>query len=83
MKQTRLDELMLKCSKNELTINELGEICGALLQSFSRHSNDIKQKIFDIDKRIQALESKLEDAYRFQPAFGIISDMDEDQPDQD
>lgn len=78
MKQSRLDELMLKSEKNELTISDLGEICGSLLLSVSRHSSEIKNRLSDMEKKLQNLENKIQDVYRFQPAFGVISDMDED-----
>ena len=49
MKQSRLDELM---NKEQLSTTELGEICGSILQSLSRHSNDIKNKLKDLEKYI-------------------------------
>ena len=50
MKQSRLDELMLKAKENKIEISELAEICGALLESTSRHSKDIKAKISEIGR---------------------------------
>lgn len=79
MKQSRLDELM---TKENLSTAELGEICGSILQSLSRHSNDIKNKLKELEKRIDKIENKMTDVYKFQPAFGIITDMEEDEPDQ-
>ena len=79
MKSSRLDELM---SKENLTISELAEICGSTLQSLSRHSNEIKSKLKDVENKIDALEKKIDDIYRFQPVFGVISEMEDEEPDQ-
>ena len=80
MKQSRLDELM---NKEQLSTTELGEICGSILQSLSRHSNDIKNKLKDLEKRIEKIEEKTDGVYNFQPAFGVISDLEEEEPDQE
>jgi len=37
MTQNRLDELMEKVASKEIDINDLAEICGAILQSNSKH----------------------------------------------
>lgn len=81
MKQSRLDELMKKAENENLTISELGEICGSILSSLSRHSNDIKSKLKDLEAKIDLYENKLNDIYKYQPVFNVITDM-EDEPDQ-
>ena len=49
MTQKRLDDLMQMSNDKTLTISDLGEICGALLESSSRHSKDLKIKINHFD----------------------------------
>lgn len=78
MKQSRLDELMVKASSNEINMSELAEICGETLKSTSRHSNDIKNKLSDIEKKLAQIFSELNDIKNNQPSFGIIDDMEDD-----
>lgn len=82
MTQIRLDELMEKAANKEIDINELAEICGALLQSTSRHSKEIKSKLAAIEKRFDDLEKNMDSIKDLSsPAFGVISEMDD--PDQE
>lgn len=82
MTQIRLDELMEKAANKEIDINELAEICGALLQSTSRHSKEIKNKLAAIEKRFDDLEKNMDSIKDLSsPAFGVISEMDD--PDQE
>lgn len=82
MTQNRLDELMDKAASKEIDMNELAEICGALLQSTSRHSKEIKNKLAMIEKRLEDIEKNMDSIKDLSsPAFGIISDMED--PDQE
>jgi len=82
MTQNRLDELMEKVARKEIDLNDLAEICGAVLQSTSRHSKDIKNKLSTLDKRLDDIEKNMDSIKDLSsPAFGIISDME--NPDQD
>ena len=82
MTQIRLDELMEKAANKEIDINELAEICGALLQSTSRHYKEIKNKLAAIEKRFDDLEKNMDSIKDLSsPAFGVISEMDD--PDQE
>ena len=79
MKQIRLDELMNKAADEKITLSEVAEIVGACLQSFSRHSNDIKAKLTLLEEQTYVLEEKLEMILNNQsPAFGVIVDDDDE-----
>lgn len=78
MKQSRLDQLLEKANNNEISIAELTEICAATLQSVSRHSNDIKNKLDSLEKKIAQLETELNKISEFEPVFGVIDEMDDD-----
>ena len=58
MTQTKLDDLMQKSIDKTLTISDLGEICGALLESSSRHSKDLKIKINHLEQNILELKKE-------------------------
>ena len=78
MKQIRLDELMNKAADEKITLSEVAEIVGACLQSFSRHSNDIKAKLTLLEEQTYVLEEKLDMILNNQsPAFGVIVDDDD------
>lgn len=81
MKQTRLDEILAK--KDEVSISELAEICGATLLSISRHCTEIKNKMAAIEKKLNDMELKIKELdCNFNPAFGVIvEDFDEDEED--
>lgn len=79
MKQIRLDELMNKAADEKITLSEVAEIVGACLQSFSRHSNDIKAKLTLLEEQTYVLEEKLDMILNNQsPAFGVIVDDDDE-----
>lgn len=81
MKQSRLDEILAK--KDDVTISELAEICGATLLSISRHCTEIKNKMIAMEKKLNDMESKIKELDRnFNPAFGVIvEDIDEEEED--
>ena len=81
MKQTRLDEILAK--KDEVTISELAEICGATLLSISRHCTEIKNKMSAMEKKLNDMELKIKELdCNFNPAFGVIvEDIDEEEED--
>jgi phage shock protein A len=82
MTQNRLDELMEKVARKEIDLNDLAEICGAVLQSTSRHSKDIKNRLSTLEKRFDEIEKNMDSIKDLSsPAFGIISDMED--PDQE
>lgn len=82
MTQNRLDELMEKVASKEIDINDLAEICGAILQSNSKHSKDIKNRLSTVEKRLEDIEKNMDSIKDLSsPVFGIISDMED--PDQD
>ena len=82
MTQNRLDELMEKVARKEIDLNDLAEICGAVLQSTSRHSKDIKNRLSTLEKRLDDIEKNMDSIKDLSsPAFGIISDMED--PDQE
>ena len=61
MTQNRLDELMEKVASKEIDINDLAEICGAILQSNSKHSKDIKNRLSAVEKRLEDIEKNFTD----------------------
>ena len=79
MKQTRLDEILVK--GDSITTSELAEICGATLLSVSRHCTELKQKVSSLEKKVSDLESKIKELdCNLNPAFGvIIEDIEEDE----
>ena len=84
MKQNRLDELMQKASEDKISLSEVAEIVGACLQSFSRHSNEIKTKIGLLEEQMFVLEEKLDMILDNQsPAFGVIVDDDDEILDEE
>ena len=66
-------------SEDKITLSEVAEIVGACLQSFSRHSNEIKAKLTLLEEQTYVLEEKLDMILDNQsPAFGVIVDDDEE-----
>ncbi len=79
MTQTQLDKLMELAEKGEISISDIGKICGALLESNSRHFKDIKSQMKSFDEQMSRLEEKLDMIIENQnPAFGIIVEDDEE-----
>jgi hypothetical protein len=78
MTQTKLDDLMQKSVDKTLTISDLGEICGALLESFSRHSKDLKIKINHLEQNILELKKEIQDLKdKSGLGFGVILEDEE------
>ena len=70
---------MQKASEDKISLSEVAEIVGACLQSFSRHSNEIKTKIGLLEEQMFVLEEKLDMILDNQsPAFGVIVDDDDE-----
>ena len=63
MTQTRLNDLLDKAKNNEITLGEVAEICGATLQSNSKHAKDIKDLLTKINNRLDTLEQKINYLY--------------------
>ena len=79
MTQKRLDDLMQMSNDKTLTISDLGEICGALLESSSRHSKDLKNKINHLEQTILELKKEIQDLKdKSGLGFGVILDDEED-----
>lgn len=78
MKQTRLDELM---TKDNVTNEELMEVIGAMFLSMSKHSNDVKSKINELNSRIDYIEENILKSLQNVPVFNVISEMEEEEPD--
>ena len=79
MTQARLSELMSKAQESKIEINELAEICGAILESVSRHSKEIKSRLKNLEDQVNTISTKLEEIAENQsPAFGVILEDEED-----
>lgn len=79
MTQTRLDQLMEKATNKTIELSEVAEICGAFLESNSRHSKEIKSKMKVIEEKLAYIEEKLDEILSNQsPAFGVIIEDDEE-----
>lgn len=78
MKQSRLDELM---AKDEINNKELMEVIGSMFLSMSKHNNELKTKINDLNNRIDYIEESILKSLQNVPVFNVISDMEEDEPD--
>ena len=59
MTQSRLNDLLEKASKDIITISEVAEICGAALQSNSKHAKDIKDILTKLNSRLDTIEQKI------------------------
>ena len=79
MTQKRLDESMQKSEQQSLSISDIGEICGALLESSSRHSRDLKTKINSLEQTIIELKNEIQDLKdKSGLGFGVILEDEED-----
>ena len=80
MTQTRLNDLLEKASKDIITISEVAEICGATLQSNSKHAKDIKDILTKLNNRLDTIEQKINYLYENNsPVFAaVLEDEKED-----
>jgi hypothetical protein len=79
MTQAQLDKIMELAENGEISITEIGKICGALLESNSRHFKEIKSKMKSLEEQLSSVEEKLDMIIENQsPAFGIIDEDDEE-----
>ena len=79
MTQKRLDDLMQKSEQQSLSISDIGEICGALLESSSRHSRDLKNKINSLEQTVIELKKEIQDLKdKNGLGFGVILEDEED-----
>ena len=79
MTQKRLDDLLQKTTDQSLSISDLGEICGALLESSSRHSKDLKNKMNHLEQTILDLKKEIQDLKdKSGLGFGVILEDEED-----
>jgi len=79
MTQKRLDDLLSKCGDQSLTISDIGEICGSLLESSSRHFKDLKSKINHLEQNIIELKKEIQDLKEKSGlGFGVILEDEED-----
>lgn len=79
MTQAQLDKLMEMANNNEITMSEIAKICGAMLESSSKHFKEIKNKMKVLEDKMESLEEMLDSIVENQnPAFGIIVESDEE-----
>lgn len=80
MTQSRLNDLLDKAKNNEITLSEVAEICGATLQSNSKHAKEIKDLLNKINTRIDNIEQKINFLYENNsPVFAaVLEDEKED-----
>jgi cell division protein FtsB len=79
MTQKRLDDLMQKSEQQSLSISDIGEICGALLESSSRHSRDLKNKLNSLEQTVIELKKEIQDLKdKSGLGFGVILEDEED-----
>jgi hypothetical protein len=80
MTQTRLNDLLEKAKQDVISISEVAEICGATLQSNSKHAKDIKDLLHKLNNRLDILEQKINFLYENNsPVFAaVLEDEKED-----
>ena len=80
MTQSRLNDLLDKSKQDIITISEVAEICGATLQSNSKHAKDIKDLLNKINMKLDNLEQKINYLYENNsPVFAaVLEDEKED-----
>jgi len=80
MTQSRLDLLIEKANNEEITLSEVTEIVGSILQSNSRHSKDIKDLLTKIINKLDSIEQKVNYLYENNsPVFAaVLEDEKED-----
>ncbi len=80
MTQSRLDSLLEKAKNNEISLSEVTEIVGSVLQSNSKHSKDIKELLTRVINKLEAIEQKVNYLYENNsPVFAaVLEDEKED-----
>ena len=80
MTQTRLNDLLDKAKNDLISLNEVAEICGATLQSNSKHAKDIKDLLTKMNNRLDTIEQKINYLYENNsPVFAaVLEDEKED-----
>jgi ABC-type transporter Mla subunit MlaD len=80
MTQTRLNELLEKANDDLITLSQVAEICGAALQSNSKHAKDIKDLLTKLNNRLDNIEQKINYLYENNsPIFAaVLEDEKED-----
>lgn len=80
MTQTRLNDLLDKAKSETIILSEVAEICGATLQSNSKHAKDIKDLLTKLNNRLDTLEQKINYLYENNsPVFAaVLEDEKED-----
>jgi hypothetical protein len=80
MTQSRLDSLLEKANNNEISLSEVTEIVGSVLQSNSKHSKDIKELLTRVINKLEAIEQKVNYLYENNsPVFAaVLEDEKED-----
>ena len=66
---------------DNVTNEELMEVIGAMFLSMSKHSNDVKSKINELNNRIDYIEENILKSLQNVPVFNVISEMEDDEPD--
>ena len=80
MTQSRLDSLLEKANNNEISLSEVTEIVGSVLQSNSKHSKDIEELLTRVINKLEAIEQKVNYLYENNsPVFAaVLEDEKED-----
>jgi hypothetical protein len=63
MKATRLNEIKELAEKGEVSHKEVIEICSETILSLSKHMNDLKSIIKNLEDKVNKMESKISFLY--------------------
>jgi len=73
MTQTKLNQILEKVQSESVTLSEITEISAAILQSTSKHSNEIKDTLNKILTKLDNIESKVNYLYENNsPVFAAV-----------
>ena len=79
MTQNRLNDLNEKIEKETISLNEVAEICSAALESYSKHSKDIKNMLKSFEEKLCSLEQKIQELEdKSNLGFSVILEDEED-----
>lgn len=78
MKQSRLDEIL---KKENVSNEELAEILGSMFVSVSKHMKEVKTKLEYLESKMNSIENIAEKTIQNVPVFGVITDFEDDEPD--